>query len=81
MIKAIEVRESSVRICTWTGADPHHAHAIYRLVPGAVVSPGDEVPSGAMGHFVAFHWYRRVGDECLLARGDGSLVEGLYEVN
>lgn len=81
MVKAIEVRESAVRICTWNGEDTHHAHAIYALPAGVVVSVGDDVPRGVLGHFVAFHWYRRIGDECVIARGDGSILEEAFEIN
>jgi hypothetical protein len=63
-----------VRLCVRTGDEPHHAHAEYRLAPGTVVSVDDDVPVEAIhGGFMAFHWYRRVGDQCVTARGDGTL--------
>lgn len=74
---ALEVSASSVRFCTWNGKDAHHAHSIYHLVPGAVVSVGDDVPPEAIGDSIAFHWYRRIADRCVMARGDGTLFEEL----
>jgi hypothetical protein len=40
-----------------------------------VTSVGDDVPPGALGGYVGHHWYRRVGEKCLLARGDGTLYD------
>jgi hypothetical protein len=72
--RALVVSRGTVRFCTWNGDEPHHAHAIHHVAPGAVISVGDDVPREALGDFVAFHYYRRVGDECLMVRGDGSLM-------
>jgi hypothetical protein len=74
---AISVGSKSVRICTWNGIDPGHAHADYHPAPGSVVSVGDDVPVEVIqGRFAGgWHAYRRVGDECLLAHGDGTLFD------
>jgi len=45
------------------------------LAPGVVVSAEDDVPREALGNHISHHWYRRVGDKCLLARGDGTLYD------
>lgn len=64
---AVSVGSKSVRICTWNGIDPDHAHADYHPAPGSVVSVGDDVPLEVIqgGFTGGWHTYRRVGDECL----------------
>lgn len=74
---AISVGSKSVRICTWNGIDPGHAHADYHPAPGSVVSVGDDVPVEVIqGRFAGgWHAYRREGDGCLMAHGDGTICD------
>ena len=76
--RVLVVNDTSVRFCDWDGENPHHAHAISYLAPGAIVAVGDDVPLSALGGYIAHHWYRRVGDECLIAHGDGTLCDGVH---
>jgi hypothetical protein len=73
--RVLDVSGGTVPFCGWDGVEPHHVHAVHKLAPGAVVSVGDDVPPGALGGYVGHHWYRRVGEKCLLARGDGTLYD------
>jgi hypothetical protein len=73
--RALDVSGGTVLFCTWDGVEPHHAHATNHLAPGAVVSVKDDVPRESLGNHISHHWYRRVGDKCVPARGDGTLYE------
>lgn len=79
--RVLDVSGGAVQFCGWDGAEPHHVHAVHKLAPGAVVSVGDDVPPRALGVYVGHHWYRRVGEKCLLARGDGTLYEERVKAN
>ena len=68
-----------VRFCGWDGVAPLHSHADYWLVPGFVVSDGDEVPREAVLRWTGgYHFYFRVGDECLMPT-NGILPDGTFD--
>jgi hypothetical protein len=83
--RAIGVSEAGVRLCSWDGLESVHAHSAYRLVSGAVVAIGDDVPVEAIrGGFKAWRTYRRVGDECIdgaLPGADSFIVFGMAEAD
>ena len=73
--RVLGVSGGTVPFCGWDGVEPHHVHAVHKIASGAVVLEGDDVPPGALGGYVGHHWYRRVGEKCLPARGDGTLYD------